>query len=293
MLDFKELGGSGRGLEQLVREVLLLMDLDPYWSGVGPDGGRDLMFNEPGLALLGRKRRRWLVSCKDFAVSGRGIGVDDVVQIVDVVQQHSAQGFLLVCTTHPSSALVERLRAIQVNSSGSLATHIWDGVTLERLLASPRSWAVAQRFMPVSTDAAGWKIFGTEAPNRWVAVHRGYYFHLSNRDKGGPYFDLQSLDRRIDELEEQQSDGLHFRLRGIWFDDAKGGGYEWYIDWMVPIDEDLPDRGEIEAIERRLYRGVREDGQDHRFEIEARHIMGSDHFDIDHYHFYKRLSPYV
>lgn len=292
MLDFKELGGSGRGLEQLVREVLLLMELHPQWSGVGPDGGRDLLFNEPGLDVLGGKVRTWLVSCKDFAATSRAVGVADLDQVGDTVQQHQAQGFLLVCTTYPSSAVVERLRAIEAHSNGALATHIWDGVTLERLLASPRSWAVAQRFMPLSSDATGWKIFGTESPNRWVAVHRGHYFHLSNRVAGGDNFDLASLDKRIDELEALESNGARFRLRGIWNDDAHGGGYVWYVDWMVPRDQPLP---EARQVEEALTRGVtREDGQSHYFDIKVRPIeWHKDHFDLDHYEFYERLPSYV
>ena len=61
MLNFAELGGNGRGLEQLVRELLLLLGMDPQWSGEGPDGGRDLLFEEHGMELLGSKRRTWLV----------------------------------------------------------------------------------------------------------------------------------------------------------------------------------------------------------------------------------------
>lgn len=185
MLDFRELGNDGQALEQLVRELLLVFDMRPQWSGVGPDAGRDLTFTETGQEVLGGKHRTWLVSCKDFADSGRAVGLAEVSGVIEACQQHGAAGFLLVCTTHPSAGLVERLRAIEANPTNALVTHIWDGVALERLLSTPRAWAVAQRFMPASTDASGWKIFGTGAPNRWVAVHRGQYFHLSNRVAGG------------------------------------------------------------------------------------------------------------
>jgi hypothetical protein len=291
MLNFAELGGNGRGLEQLVRELLLLLGMDPQWSGEGPDGGRDLLFEEHGVDLLGSKRRTWLVSCKDNATSGRAVGADALNGLVEEVEQHGAQGFLLVCTTHPSAAAVERLRAIEV--SRGIATHIWDGVTLERLLSTPRAWAVAQQFMPTSTDAAGWRIFGTESPNRWVAVHRGHYFRLSSRVAGGPNFDLQSFDKRIEELISlEPTVGVQFRIRGIWHDDAHGGGYVWYVDCMVPKGAPLP---EAESIEKLLSSGVsREDGQFHTFRVMIRSIdWGSDHFDIDHYAYYDRLPPFV
>ena len=292
MLDFTELGGNGRGLEQLVREVLLRMDLHPHWSGVGPDAARDLTFDEPGLDVLGRKARTWLVSCKDKAKSGAAVGVDDLDAVSDVTRQHHAQGFLLVCTTHPSAAVVERLRALDGASTGAVHTHYWDGVTLERLLSTPRMWAVAQQFMPKSTDAAGWRIFGTESPNRWVAVHRGHYFHLSNRVRGRANFDLPTLDLRMDELEALETDGARYRLRGVWLDDAKGGGYIWYVDCMVAADQPLP---RVEDIEEVLQSGTsREDGQFHSYEVEVRAIdFGRDHFDMDHYQYYDRLPSYV
>lgn len=292
MLDFQELGGNGRGLEQLVREMLLLMDMHPQWSGTGPDGGRDLLFDETGLDLFGKKIRTWLVSCKDYSNSGRAVGIEDLGAIVEAAQQHGAQGFLLVCTTHPSAAAVERLKAIESNKANPLVTHVWDGVTLERLLSSPRAWAVAQRFMPSSTDAAGWKIFGTDVPNKWVAVHRGHYFHLSSRVAGGIKYDFESLDRRIDELDTLESDIRRFRIRGIWHNDAHGAGYLWYIDCMVPSGSCHP---RISDLEDELLDGIScEDGQFHSFDIVIRETeWHRDHFDIDHYEFYRRLPSYV
>jgi len=292
VLDFKELGGQGQGLEQLVRETLLLLDLHPQWSGVGPDGGRDLLFTEPGMDILGKKSRTWLVSCKDKSTSGAAVGVEDLGYIVETTRQHNAQGFLLVCTTHPSTAALQRLTANEANSGGTLTTHYWDGVTLERILSTPRMWAVAQQFMPKSTGASGWKIFATQSPHQWVAVHRGHYFHLSNRIGGNDAFDLPSLDRRMEELQALESEGGKFRLRGIWLDDAKGGGYTWYVDYMIPTGQKAPDP---EEVEERLQSGMaREDHQYHSFQVVVRTIeWGRDHFDMDHYNFYRRLPSYV
>lgn len=293
MLDFTELRGNGRGLEQLMRELLVVLGFHPQWSGVGPDGGRDLLFDEFGSDILGRKPRRWLVSCKDYAASGKAVGADDVSGLVETCQQHNADGFLLVCTTHPSSSTVTRLHEVEQNARFSLLTHVWDGVMLERLLASPRGWTVAQRAMPASTAITGWKIFGTRDPHRWVAAHRGYYFHLSNRVGSGGVFDLGTLDRRLDEIEITSLPAAHqLRPRGIWFDDAKGGGYVWYLDYLLPYGEPEPDIG---AILDRLDNGnAWTDGQFHSFEIELRSVQrGSDHFDPDHYSYYARLPSYL
>lgn len=41
--------------------MLLHLDLHPQWSGIGPDAGRDLLFEEPGFETLGAKQRTWVV----------------------------------------------------------------------------------------------------------------------------------------------------------------------------------------------------------------------------------------
>lgn len=290
MLDFRELGQNGRGLEQLVREVLLQHGFDPQWSGEGPDGDRDLTFVESGLALLGSKPRRWLVSCKDNSESGKAVGADNANGVLEQITHHGAQGFLLVCATHPSASLVTRLERLEVAYKGSLAIHYWDGVILERLLATPRGWAIAQQFMPRS--AQGWKIFARESPNMWVAAHRGYYFHLSSRTGGGMEYDLASLDRRIDEIElVAERFGLGIRLRAIWHNDTKGHGYVWYLDCIAKLGDFPPTEGDLLTA---LRDGVsREDFQPHHFELNIFNQSVSDHYDRDHYTFYARLPSYV
>lgn len=153
-------------------------------------------------------------------------------------------------------------------------------------------WSVAQQFMPESTNAAGWRIFGTESPNRWVAVHRGHYFHLANRVGGGEQVNLGSLDGVIDEILSLDRADMRMRLRGVWFDDAKGGGYVWYVDCMVERGRRKPSPQDLLSQLRNGH--VRGDGQFHFFEIVVREIDWSrDHFDMDHYDFYRGLPQFV
>jgi hypothetical protein len=42
VLDFTELPQDGVDFERLVREMLFVLGHRAYWSGRGPDGGRDL-----------------------------------------------------------------------------------------------------------------------------------------------------------------------------------------------------------------------------------------------------------
>lgn len=118
MIDYTELPVDGILFEQLVRELLLREGFDVHWTGVGPDAGRDLIVTEKTIGGIAEFNRQWLVSCKHFANSknSRSVGVSDVNGIVDACRTVNAQGFLLICTTQPSSALVTRLDDIQKNN---------------------------------------------------------------------------------------------------------------------------------------------------------------------------------
>ena len=291
MLDFKELPKDGEAFEQLVRELLFSYGMDVEWSGRGPDGGRDLMCREPLRSLIAPASRTWLVQCKHFAHADRSVGADDLNNVVDSCTQHKATGYLLVCSTQPSSAAVSRLEGITVNSTNTIVATFWDSVTVERLLSKPVQWAIAQRFFPVS--AGNWRLYATERPNNFVAHYRGYVFHLTNRIGSVPDHHLPSLEKRIAEIEHISSnlpDGEFMRPRAVWYDD-KNGGYNWYIDFMYPNDKQPSISGA--QLARELRDGwVLEDGQWLHWDIEfVQYWPHSDHYDRDHYEYYVRYMP--
>jgi hypothetical protein len=134
------------------------------------------------------------------------------------------------------------------------------------------------------------KIYATENPNRWIAILRGYYMHLSNRigSSEGHYF--PSINSRIDSIEALDLPRDHFvRIRSVYYDD-KNGGYTWYIDYMHPHDQ--PRAISSSELSARLgYGYVLEDGQIHSFDVVSRpYFPHSDHYDPDHYDYYE---PYL
>src|SRR3954453_3905240 len=188
VLDFKELPDDGNGFELMIRELLFSRGYRVYWSGRGPDGGRDLLAIESGHSALGAKERKWVVSCKHFAHADRAVGVTDLGEIRDTCEHHQADAFLLVCSTYRRQP--PRLEGIDHDRATRIATHYWDGAFLERLLSAPAGWSIAQRFMPEST--AGWRVWGTEVPNRWIGNYRGHVTHIANRVGSSPDFTLQA-----------------------------------------------------------------------------------------------------
>lgn len=290
VLDFKEMAQDGNDFELLTRELLFARDMRAYWSGRGADGGRDLLAVEVGDPTLGAKERRWVVSCKHFAHADRSVGNADLGEISDICAQHQAEGFLLVCSTHLSAGAVERLDAIERNQASRIATHYWDGVTLERLLTTPAGWAIAQRFMPVS--ATGWRVWATDAPNRWIVAYMGHVVHLANRIASSPDFPLTSLGARIDDIQEI-NDSLptshELALRAMYWDD-KGGFVRTYIDYLCPTNGDPV----LNAAALRALLGddaVLEDGQFHGLDLRlVRTHPYSDHYDRNHYSYYEPFA---
>ncbi|MGO7533510.1 restriction endonuclease [Rhizobium leguminosarum] len=157
ILDFKELSASkssspaGEDLEGLVRELGKQLGLNPEWSGRGADQGRDLFFTESRKGAVGSQNLRWLVSCKDFAQSGRSVSETDVGSVSDKIAQHKADGFLLATTTTVSTGLKSLLDGL--NEQRVAETMVWDRHELEHLLLRDANVGLVKRFLPQSYSA--------------------------------------------------------------------------------------------------------------------------------------------
>ena len=286
MLDFTELPDDGVDFERLVREMLFAMGYRAYWSGRGPDGGRDLLCIEERPSAFLADSRTWLIECKHFGHSGRSVGVEDLGDIFTKCAQHNANAYLLACSTQPSSAVVSRLEALCKSQTQPLPAAYWDGVHLERMLSTPRLLAICQRFLPKSTVSQEWRIFGTRSPSHWVVVYRGFYFHLTCRVGSThlPYLEsiADGVSRIIDiKLPPRQL----LRIRRIYCDD-KNGNIEWNLDYLLERAAE-PKMGELELARRLGHEQNDGFGQFQQIRIRYRiYDPNSDSFDSDHEQYY-------
>lgn len=156
-IDFRELASgrtvspAGENLEGLVREIGKRLGINPDWSGRGADQGRDLIFTERRDGPLGNQYLRWLVSCKDFAGSGRSVTEQDVGSVLEKIRQHGANGFLLTTTTTASAGLKAMLDGLRNN--GSIETLVWDRHELEEILLRAENSDLIKRHFPESYAA--------------------------------------------------------------------------------------------------------------------------------------------
>lgn len=290
MLDFKELSVNGNDFELLMRELLFNMGMQVYWSGKGPDGGKDLLCIETIKGHLSEVVKRWLVQCKHTAHAAKAVSNNNLAGIVEACNQHDATGYLLVCSTYPSSATIELLKGVEESKHNHITSaKYWDNVTIERLLSTPKNWPIAQRFFPLSANKQRWQVYATENPNHWIVNYRGYYFHLSNRIGSYGEMHFSNIEKRIKEFEKLPFPQKHWlRPRALYYDD-KNGNYTFYLDYLIPYNE-KPFMNHS-TIKRLLHDGEVIDGQFYKFDIYIYTYMdSSDHFDLDHYDYYR---PFV
>lgn len=152
LIDFRELVSAvpGEGLEELVRHIGHKKNLLPNFSGRGADGGRDLFFTETLVGEISVQKLKWLVSCKDKALSGEAVAESDLPAIKDKTDQHHADGFLLVTTTIPGTGLKEKLDSFDRSRGGNLYTRVWDKSELTKTLLQPEYHDLLQQFFPES-----------------------------------------------------------------------------------------------------------------------------------------------
>jgi hypothetical protein len=266
-----------------------LDEVHVQWSGRGADGGRDLICTESLRGLFEIQKKTWLVQCKHFAHSGASVGIRDLDSIIDSCRQHNATGYLLCCSTQPSSAVVQRLEAISADGNSQVTALFWDAVILERLLSTPQQWGIVQRLMPISGGA--WRLYATDNTNDFIAHHRGYVFHLTNRIGSDVEHHLPTVAARIVDIEALGlPEGHHIRPRAIWYDD-KHGVYKWYIDYLYPSNQHR--KISAGALKYALQDGwVWEDGQTYFWDIKIfQYNENSDHYDRDHYDYYFENLP--
>lgn len=290
MLDFREIPKDGNGLELMTRELLFQLGYHVQWSGVGPDAGKDLVCTEEFPSRFLPATRKWLVQCKHNAHSGKAVGISDLDNIIDSCSQHGVDAYLLVSSTHPSSHVVERLEAITANPTPPLLATYWDAAVIERLLETPRTWGVAQSFLPVSSGAEQWKSYATESPDHWIVVNKDLYLHVWNRIGSFNVVNLQVVRRRLEELHAISLPEKHFfSLRAIYYDD-KNANFTWYVDYMRPNGDDVA-VGCDDVLQQLGEGWVYDDGQCYYFDIVARtYSRGSEHYDRNHSSYYE---PYI
>ncbi len=118
----------------------------------GPDGGKDILIRENVKGTIYKGHIKWLVSCKQFAKSGKAVSEGDEPNIIERLSSFKAQGFMGIYSTLPSSGLNSRLR--QLKEQEKIADYrIFDGKLIENYLVTVGYSELLLRYFPLSYKA--------------------------------------------------------------------------------------------------------------------------------------------
>jgi hypothetical protein len=88
--------------------------------------------------------------------------------ISDACAAVDAKGFLLACSTQPSSTVVRRLEEIEKDRN--IVTRYWDSIEIEKRLDAPSTFPLISIFLPKGSAAMPWKIYNSTRPSFWAAT---------------------------------------------------------------------------------------------------------------------------
>ncbi|HAK42167.1 MAG TPA: hypothetical protein DCM59_04935 [Clostridium sp.] len=283
MIDFRELPVNGDDFELLIRELLHNKGLEVYWSGKGADGGKDLLCIEKHESCFKSSTQRWLIQCKHNAHAGRAVNKTDLDSIVDSCAEHNSTGFLLACSTFPSSNSVKRMEEIQ--STKGIITQFWDCRYLERELLKPINWSIANMFFPQSMSNSGWNISAIE-PSFWHASYCGNILYIATRISTNYNILLTEIERSIQYINQLKlPEGHVVRIRAMYFDD-KYTNFKMYLDYLYPISKEENELYLDSTVEELEQYDIL-DGISYTFDIMSyRYSPSSDSFDKDSNSYY-------
>ena len=282
MIDFTELPQNGDAFELLMRDLLSHRGLEVYWTGRGIDGGKDLICTERIIGNFDVSIKRWVVQCKHNAHSGKAVSQKDIDNIENICLANKADGYLLACTTFPSSMLKTMLN--DINEQSNISVQVWDYTQIEKELQLPQNWDIANAFFPISMQKKGVQTSYISS-NFWYVSFKGFTFYLSARITANYVYFIEDVEKCLDDLQER-SDSLseHFRIRvrGIYVDD-KNCNYTVYVDFMISdkaTEEEIKEA--VSIIGRYSWNGNIIDGMYFMYDIAEVHYNSySDHFDPD------------
>lgn len=296
MINFKELDKSGVEFEQLIRELLISEGFEVHWTGVGPDGDKDLVVIESGNGGLSNLQKKWVVQCKHKAHGGRSVGKNEL-SIVSTCNAINADGFLLACSTQPSAGLINHFEEIERNNN--IQVLYWDSIEIEKRLMKPNNYNLASVFFKESSRTLGWKLMNTYDSKFWMAYFQRYFIYLSSRDSL-TFTELSFVEKllgimegfnKIDKRELLGSDSFlnfteYLMPRAVHYDD-KNTVFTVFLDYIFHRDE-KPKARKVDFDDYFNVKNNIVDGVSIEWDVKfIETSFYSDHFQVNHKDYYK------
>lgn len=115
-------------------------------SGVGPDGGLDILVEFRQNDAIGEHTRKWVIQCKFYNES---VGPSSLasINIPSLVHSYKAVGFLLVVKSDVTAGVTNLFERLRDNCKFGYQYEIWSGhMFVERLYNAPPS--ILKQYFP-------------------------------------------------------------------------------------------------------------------------------------------------
>jgi hypothetical protein len=126
---------------------------DVKYSGVGTDGGRDILLEFTLTDGIKHFKRKWVVQCKFHKANISTNALSDI-NIPTLLASYNACGYLLICREKPTSKLTDLFERLNNDGKSTHCYEIWTGAIFKSQL--------------LVIDNAVWKHF---FPNYYNMLH--------------------------------------------------------------------------------------------------------------------------
>lgn len=124
-----------------------ILDAKVMQSGIGADGGRDILVTYTIADGIKSFKRTWVIQCK-FHKKNISPSAIKGVNIPSLVHSYEAAGYLLVCKKRPTSGLTGLFDKLNSKCKFKYKYEIWDGEQFKRLLLGDEQAKTIKQFFP-------------------------------------------------------------------------------------------------------------------------------------------------
>lgn len=112
-------------------------DVTVNQTGVGSDGGRDILVTLNIADSIKRFERKWVVQCK-FHANNVGKGELADINIPSLIHEYNADGYLLICKEHLTAPLTTMFENLNRNCKFRYSYEFWSGTNfIHRIRMKP------------------------------------------------------------------------------------------------------------------------------------------------------------
>jgi predicted helicase len=124
-----------------------IIDVEVKPTGVGTDGGRDILVTFKVSDSIVTFERRWVIQCK---FHNSDISTDKIsdINIPTLLSSYMASGYLLVCKQKPTSKLTEHFEKLESNNGLKQKYIVWSGEQFKRLILVKSKKEILQQYFP-------------------------------------------------------------------------------------------------------------------------------------------------